>query len=478
MRTTIALALLLSTATQAQHNWQWDICPDFTVTDINGNSHNLYSYLDQGYTVYLDIAATWCITCWEIHTSETLDSLYLLYGPGTPENKVMVLLIESDANTGLNELQGISGATQGDWITGTPYPIIDDASVISLLQCPGYGHVHAICPNRQVIGGWQYTTAQMWQDAQYCAMYTATTQNDATLSYIPDHGICDGSAPQINIRLQNTGTNTLSSAAIETTVHYHQDQTNATAVDTFFWSGALATYAYEELTVAQVPVDIGLHTAGIRLLDPDDKPQNDLIHQGLSSSAVAPGTTVNMEFLTDNDAEQTFWSLRRFPDAMVIDEVALGAYADNTTYQYTWQLDNNTCHYLLLQDMGGNGLADPAYVKLSVNGTVFADIQDFLFNADQIEFLTDVQAGVGEAPPPTTLLLAPNPMDEQTVLDLSGMEGRLLLRLMDAAGRLVRKETLMAGSTVVLARNGLAAGCYTVLVSGGGSAGRAQVVMR
>lgn len=185
-----------------------------------------------------------------------------------------------------------------------------------------------------------------------------------------------------------------------------------------------------------------------------------------------------MEFLTDNDAEQTFWSLRRFPDAMVIDEVALGAYADNTTYQYTWQLDNNTCHYLLLQDMGGNGLADPAYVKLSVNGTVFADIQDFLFNADQIEFLTDVQAGVGEAPPPTTLLLAPNPMDEQTVLDLSGMEGRLLLRLMDAAGRLVRKETLMAGSTVVLARNGLAAGCYTVLVSGGGSAGRAQVVMR
>lgn len=46
-------------------------------------------------------------------------------------------------------------------------------------------------------------------------------------------------------------------------------------MDTFFWSGALATYAYEELTVAQVPVDIGLHTAGIRLLDPDDKPQND-----------------------------------------------------------------------------------------------------------------------------------------------------------------------------------------------------------
>ena len=27
------------------------LAPDFTVTDINGNSHHLYQYLNQGYTV-------------------------------------------------------------------------------------------------------------------------------------------------------------------------------------------------------------------------------------------------------------------------------------------------------------------------------------------------------------------------------------------------------------------------------------------
>jgi peroxiredoxin len=39
------------------------IAPDFTATDINGQSHNLYSLLNQGYTVYLDVSATWCGPC-------------------------------------------------------------------------------------------------------------------------------------------------------------------------------------------------------------------------------------------------------------------------------------------------------------------------------------------------------------------------------------------------------------------------------
>ena len=35
-------------------------CPDFTGTDLNGNVHNLYTYLDAGYTVVVDVSATWC----------------------------------------------------------------------------------------------------------------------------------------------------------------------------------------------------------------------------------------------------------------------------------------------------------------------------------------------------------------------------------------------------------------------------------
>ena len=40
------------------------VAPDFTITDIDGEEHNLYSYLDYGYSVIIDFSATWCGTCW------------------------------------------------------------------------------------------------------------------------------------------------------------------------------------------------------------------------------------------------------------------------------------------------------------------------------------------------------------------------------------------------------------------------------
>ena len=38
------------------------VAPDFTATDLNGEEHNLYSYLDSGYQVILDFSATWCLS--------------------------------------------------------------------------------------------------------------------------------------------------------------------------------------------------------------------------------------------------------------------------------------------------------------------------------------------------------------------------------------------------------------------------------
>jgi len=40
-----------------------DVINDFTVTDTDGNSHNLYSILNQGKYVYIDFFATNCGTC-------------------------------------------------------------------------------------------------------------------------------------------------------------------------------------------------------------------------------------------------------------------------------------------------------------------------------------------------------------------------------------------------------------------------------
>ena len=48
------------------------LAPDFTLTDLSGTSHNLYSLLDDGYTVFIEFTAVWCPPCWNYHTSDAL----------------------------------------------------------------------------------------------------------------------------------------------------------------------------------------------------------------------------------------------------------------------------------------------------------------------------------------------------------------------------------------------------------------------
>lgn len=57
------------------------IAPDWTLSDINNVSYNLYSYLDSGITVYIDVSATWCSPCWGFHNTGLWDSLWEEHGP-------------------------------------------------------------------------------------------------------------------------------------------------------------------------------------------------------------------------------------------------------------------------------------------------------------------------------------------------------------------------------------------------------------
>lgn len=102
--------------------------PDWTVTDLDGNTHNLYSYLDNGIDVVMDVSATWCGPCWSYHHSGVLTNLYSSYGPGG-SGELMVFFMEGDPSTNLACLYGPSGCvggTQGNWVAGTPYPIVHE----------------------------------------------------------------------------------------------------------------------------------------------------------------------------------------------------------------------------------------------------------------------------------------------------------------------------------------------------------------
>ncbi len=54
---------------------------DIKLKTIKGDSVSLYSYLDQGYSVIVDISATWCGPCWSFKQTNILENLYKHYGP-------------------------------------------------------------------------------------------------------------------------------------------------------------------------------------------------------------------------------------------------------------------------------------------------------------------------------------------------------------------------------------------------------------
>jgi hypothetical protein len=105
--------------------------PDFTLSDINGTSHNLYDKLNAGKAVVLDFSAAYCSTCWAYHNSNALKTFYNSRGPNSSNYQANVFFVEMLASNTTGCLYGSGGggmpyqactgsSTAGNWVAGTP----------------------------------------------------------------------------------------------------------------------------------------------------------------------------------------------------------------------------------------------------------------------------------------------------------------------------------------------------------------------
>ena len=105
-----AYIILIITAfsnAQVQNYEVGDVVDDFTVTDINGVEHNLYTYLGEGKYVYLDFFFDTCAPC-EL-TTLIFNEFYDKYGCGMGDVICISMNNGTDTNAEVEAFQNEFG---------------------------------------------------------------------------------------------------------------------------------------------------------------------------------------------------------------------------------------------------------------------------------------------------------------------------------------------------------------------------------
>ena len=455
--------------------------PDFTATDYNGNTHTLSDYLADGKTVVIDIFATWCSPCWNYHNTGILEELYTAHGPDG-DNTMMVFAVEGDGSTTTADLEGTGSNTTGNWIDGTLYPMIDDASIANVYQIAYYPTIYMICPDGTIREVGQQQSAQAFVDlAGDCPVPSGT--NNAALNASMNAGthVCGDYTPEV--RLQNLGTSNLASCDITLTVGGNTQQT-------INWTGILETLEFESVTFNQVSGLDGTIAFSVAVTNvnggSDDDTSDNTATWNVAGSATA-NPTVQVVCRTDNYPGETTWK--------VID-------ADNTvlgTHTYTPGNDDQwggggadaltehihdvtipvgtRCITLEVSDSYGDGMGltggqiesgvdvvDAGTVLTTIAGDSFETSAEGYFKADIVNNVQDIFFN--------SVSTYPNPVENTMTLDLSlASSGNVNITVYNAIGEAVvlyNAGTLATGShSVSLDMSNLSAGVYLVNINSG-----------
>jgi hypothetical protein len=261
-RKLFSLAVSLFTSVGAFAQLQaGSVAPDFTLKDLNGTTYNLYTLLNQGKTVFIDVSAAWCAPCWAYHNSGALENLYKQHGPAgapnvnaTTTDDVMVLFVEGESTNTKAQLTGTSTGTthanytQGNWVTGTPYPILDTNAAATTAfntayQIGYFPTIYMVCRDHLIREVGQLTTSALYAAAQStCPTYAPSATVDAKAVTYSSTGyfICSAN-PTVKFQNYST-TNTITAATIKV-------YSGSTVVSTYNWTGSAAPYEVKSVTL-------------------------------------------------------------------------------------------------------------------------------------------------------------------------------------------------------------------------------------
>ncbi|MCF6132229.1 T9SS type A sorting domain-containing protein [Flavobacterium wongokense] len=222
--------------------------PDFTVTDLNGNSHTLSTYLNAGKRVIIDFSDIMCGPCYKYKQTEAMADFYNAYGP-KGSNEVMVLFIEDGPNNSwvLNGLNGIyNPPTFGNWIAGSPYPMAISEAVPIAFSLNYYPYIALVCSNGLTynIGQPSANNLKFWT-GHHCGALTGVQNHVKVLD--TETGFCSNPG-SFKTRVRNYGTNLVTNMVLKL-------KKNGTVISTKTFTGALAQFATQEIFFDPITLD-------------------------------------------------------------------------------------------------------------------------------------------------------------------------------------------------------------------------------
>ena len=450
------------------------LCPDFTGTDINGNTHNLYSYLDAGYTVVIDVSATWCPPCWSYHQAGTLEDLWMNHGPAggtgvsaSTTDDVIVLWIEGDASTTLADLQGTTAGTQGDWITGTNFPIIDDATIAQTLGIAYFPTLYTVYPDRYLEesgqGGSTYSNI-----SANIGNHTGSTGVDAGLFSYTGETVACGSL-DVQVLIQNKGTQVLNAGDI--TVNVSAGGTNIGSATN---STTLAQWETESVSVPATLSSAATITVEA-VATGDVNNGNNSLTQAIGFATAGSGD-LTFTLTLDQYPTETSWEFANSAGSVL----ASGS-GYTTNYQViteTLSVPSDDCYSVTIMDSYGDGLGgaqwggtDGSWTIVDAAGTTIAsgtgDFGDE--NVDKMQMTTGSvglnENGINE------LSIFPNPFTNNATIsfNVEGLE-RTTIEVINTIGQNVQSfdlGTVTGNQLVQLDATELPAGFYLVSITSG-----------
>ena len=355
------------------------IAPNFTITDhASGTTHTLYDYLDQGYTVVVDMFATWCGPCWSYHDDGILEDLYLNHGPagaanvlGTTSDQIMVIALDADASTTDTDLttagdNGSGTISQGDWVTGTLYPMSNPSNASAInsdYQIAYFPTIYMICPNRTIREVGQLSNASAYLSAAgQCPAPASASIDAAVLGYTGETQACTGGNFTPEVFIQNNGTGALTAATIDVSQ-------GGSVISTTNWTGNLATYDTEAVTMPAV-TNYTPGTLTIEITAASDAAAGNNTKTQAIGMAPEVSNFITVDIYTDYWASEIDWRINTEAGSYV-GGTASPTLVDNVQASYEYEITSLGCYEFVISDSYGDGIINGNTQAGQANGALW-----------------------------------------------------------------------------------------------------------